>query len=202
MHARKIWKDKRIYPTYEPYPVSWDLHGEDYSSKPDHALKNESPERIKNQTFEDSPDLAGDASYPDWFQSRPIASNDERSFSPLHLLRSLFSDRLDFLQRALEELEVSKQEREELTCEALDELDREIRECERYLALIQGALNDPERRRHLERRLFELKRERRRESLLSWKDLVLLRSDIRKLKREIEAQERTAGSTENRNAPT
>jgi len=202
MHARKIWNDKRIYPKYEPYPVSWDLHGEDYSSKTEDGLKTGSQERTENKTLEDFSDLAGDASFPDWFQSRPITSNDERSFRPLHLLRTLFSDRLDFLHRALEELESSMTEREELTREALEELDMEIRDCDRYLALIQGLLNDPERRRNLERRLFELKRERRREALLSWRDIVWLRGEIRKLRREIEAQERTVGSTVNRNVPT
>jgi len=202
MHARKIWKDKRIYPKYEPYPVSWDLHEQDYSAESKLGAKTKLVEPSENPSFDEFSDLAGDASLPDWFQSRPIASNDERSFSPLHLLRSLFSDRLDFLHRALEELESSMTEREELTREALEELDMEIRDCDRYLALIQGLLNDPERRRNLERRLFELKRERRREALLSWRDIVWLRGEIRKLRREIEAQERTVGSSEKRDAPT
>lgn len=58
-----------------------------------------------------------------------------------------------------------------MTSYELEELDHEIEECERYLAILQGMLNDPEKRKQLERRLFELKKERRREALLSWRNL-------------------------------
>ena len=88
-----------------------------------------------------------------------------------------------------------------MTSHELEELDHEIEECEGSLAILQGMLNDPEKRRHLERRLFELKRERRREALLSWRDLVWLRGEIRKLQRELDSLRRTGQSPENRETP-
>ena len=63
-------------------------------------------------------------------------------------------------------------------------------------------LNDFERRRHLERQLLELKRHRRQEAVMSWRDLISLKREIRALKREIDSLGRTAGSTPNRDAPT
>jgi hypothetical protein len=61
--------------------------------------------------------------------------------------------------------------------------------------------NHSGQRRHLQRILLELKRERRREALLSWADLLRLKNEIRKLQREIDAIGKTAKSTENRDAP-
>jgi hypothetical protein len=113
------------------------------------------------------------------------------------LLNSLFADRLDFLQRALEELQGAQREREKLAQDALEELDSDILECERSLA----ALLDPDRKEQLRRRLLGLKGERRREKLLTWRDIVWLRGEIRKLQRDAEAFGRTAKSAENRDAP-
>ena len=105
------------------------------------------------------------------------------------------------LQRALDELEGSRQDRRKLTRDALAELDADIAQCERYLAVIQGFLNDPERRRHLERRLSDLKRERRKETLMNWRDLVWLKAEIRTLQRDIDSFGRAAASGGNRERP-
>ena len=58
--------------------------------------------------------------------------------------------------------------------------------CERTLRLYrEQPLNDFERRRHLERQLADLKRQRRQEQVMSWRDLLNLRSEIRRLQREV-----------------
>jgi len=74
----------------------------------------------------------------------------------------------------------------------LEDIDSEIREREHRFSLV--LINLPDEKRYLERRLLDLKRERRRETLLSWRDLVWLRS-------EIAALGRTAKSAENRDVP-
>jgi hypothetical protein len=191
----------KIYPKYQPYPLSWDFEGEAYSSE---SGADSEPGRPNGNhpVRENSHDLITDSSRLDWLPLKPIPSNDERPLRPLSLLHSLFADRLDLLQRALEELESAKKERQQLVRYALDELDPEIQECEQSLARVVDVLNGRERRRDIERRLFELKRERRREALLSWRDLVWLKSEIRKLQREIDAIGRTARPDENQEAPT
>jgi hypothetical protein len=200
MRGRKNTVGK-IYPKYQPYPLSWDFKGEVYSSE---SGADSEPGRPNGNhpVRENSHGLITDASHPDWFSSKTIPSNDERPLRPLSLLHSLFADRLGFLQRALDELESAKNERQQLVRYALDELDPEIRECEQSLARVVDVLNGRERRRDIERRLFELKRERRREALLSWRDLVWLKGEIRKLQHEIDTFARTAASTENRENPT
>jgi DNA repair exonuclease SbcCD ATPase subunit len=130
-----------------------------------------------------------------------IPSSEERGLRPLHLLQSLFSDHLSFLQSALDELESPKKERQRLVRYALNEVDSDIQDADVSLSTLKAALNYTERRRHLERRLFELKRERRREALLNWRDLIWLKGEIRKLQSEIDTLNRTAGSAENQEAP-
>lgn len=201
MRRRKIWNDK-VYKTYRPYPVSLEDKERDYSSNGQTEPTNSFHDMVKlhnNERFLDCLDRSHD-DHP--MPSKSLPSNDERPLRPLRLLHSLFADRLGFLQRALDELESAKKERQQLVRYALDELDPEIRECEQSLARVVDVLNGRERRRDLERRLFDLKRERRRETLLNWRDLVWLKGEIRKLQREIDAIGRTAKSNENQEAPT
>ena len=99
------------------------------------------------------------------------------------------------------ELEEARKEREQLTEYALKELDPEIDECEVSLSALKAAMNNTERRRDLERRLFNLKRERRHECHKSWKDLVYLKQAIGKLKKEIDSISGTANTAKNRKAP-
>jgi len=198
MHGRKNSGEK-FYPTYKPYPVSWDVQRGLYSEEPPNEPQTPPFRPTKKDPFEDFPDLAGDASSPDLSPPKPVISNEEQAFRPLRILQSLFADRLDFLQRALDELETSKDERQVLTRYALEDLDSEIRECDRSLGVLlcETALDNPDERHHLERRLLDLKRERRREALLSWRDLVWLKGEIRKLQREIDSLGRTARSAQN-----
>lgn len=192
----------KIYPKYQPYPLSFDSKEEIYS----HDTADSSEPRLTNRSsvgpVEDFRDLIGEPTPPDWLATKPLSSNDARPLRPLRLLQSLFADRLSFLQRALDELESAKKERQHLMQYALEELDPEIQDCELSLSTLKSGLNDPENRKHLERRLSDLKRERRREALLSWRDLVWLKGEIRKLQREIDALGSTAASAENRDAPT
>lgn len=114
MHGRKWQRQvaKRVYPTYEPYIASLDSEGDVYSQNS--VDKSETPpDKMKNPSFEDFPDLAGDPAPRDFFaQLGPRTSNHVRGFRPLLLLQSLFSDRIDFLHRSLEELDAARQERE------------------------------------------------------------------------------------------
>jgi len=194
----------KIYPKYQPYPLSFDSKEKNYfleapdDSEPWLRLTRGNGTKPSG----DFHDLISDPISADWFATKPLTSNDERPLRPLRLLQSLFADRLSFLQRTLEELESAKNERQQLIKCALDELDPEIQKCEQSLSTLVDMLNGRERRRDIERKLFELKRERRREALLSWRDLIWLKGEIRKHQREIDTFGRTAASAENRKAPT
>lgn len=183
----------KVYPKYQPYPTTWDLKNEPYSL--DH-LSDSRPDNVSDNddSIKDFHDLISDPDFPDHSLPEPLPSNDESHSRPLRLLQSLFADRLCFLQRALDELEGARKDREQLAQYALKELDPEIQECEVSLSALKAAMNNTERRRNLERRLFELKRQRRSEALTSWRDLVWLRGEIRKLQREIDALDRTNNS--------
>jgi hypothetical protein len=200
MHGRKTVIGK-IYPKYQPYPLTFDSEEATYSTQtPDDS----EPQRGKPENFtslEDFHGLGGEPLPSDWFATKPLPSNDENRLRPLHLLNSLFADRLDFLQRALDELESAKSDREKILQNALDELDSEIRRCELSISTLLDMFNHTGQKRHLQRILLELKRERRRETLLSWADLMQLKSEIRKLQREIDALNKTAKSAENRDTP-
>ena len=89
MHGRKFEREK-IYPTYKPYPFSLDSPVNDYSNETSKGFEKKPASRVENQSFEGFPDLAGDISLPEWFQSKPIPSKDEGNFRPLRLLNSLF----------------------------------------------------------------------------------------------------------------
>jgi len=101
-------------------------------------------------------------------------------------------------------LEDAGQKRERLTGAALEDIDSHIRDCDWAIALLKDnkLLNDFDRRKHLERQLLELKRQRRQEAVMSWRDLVSLKREIRALKREIDSLGRTASSAKNREAST
>jgi len=182
--------------------VSFDSKENGYSLETPEKDRPCSTDGSISDFLQDFDNLLAGPDQPNPFQQKPTPSNDESGMRPLRLLNSLFADRLSFLQNALDELEAAKKEREQLIRYALDELDPEIRECEVSLSALKAALNYTERRRNLERRLFELKRERRREALLSWRDITLLKSEIRKLSKEIDALTSTARTAENRKAPT
>jgi len=201
MRGKKWWR-KKIYSTYRPYPVSRDLNDESYSSEDEANSGNQTSGQKKTSVLQNFDDLIGDTGHFDRFPSEPMHSNAENSFRPYHLVQSLFADRLNFLQRALDELESAKKERQQLVKDALDELDSEISQCDRSIATLKAAFNNTEQQRHIERKLLELKRDRRREALLSWRDLVWLKGEIRKLQREIDTIGRTSNSNENKEAPT
>ena len=190
----------KVYEKYQPYPVTWDLKSEQY---PSDDMKESRPKDAtdNDDSSKDFHDLISDPDFPGRSFSEPLPSSHETNSRPLHLLQSLFADRLSFLQRALDELEGAKKDREQLAQYAMKELDPEIRECEISLSAMKAAMNNTERRRDLERRLFDLKRERRYECLRSWKDMVWLKNEIRKLKREIETLKGTANTADNRKSP-
>lgn len=201
MHGAKNFTGNP-YPTYRPYPFSLDMEGKGYSRGHNEGPETEKSFRSGELTFDDDiSDFKADLNPSGHSLSRPLPSDHESSFRPLRLLRSLFSDRLNFLERALGEFESAKDDRETLTRKALCELDHDIKRCESTLAALPHGVGDPERRRNLERQLIELRRDRRRESLLSWRDIVWLKGEIRKIKREIDALSRTSRKAENQEHP-
>ena len=191
---RKAWKDRRIYPTYEPYPVSDISDDWNYSSGEDFL-----PDDRDTRDRAGSLKVSGHPDSPLSFPLLPPEScgNPPQAFpGPLRMLESLFSERLDFFNLALCELEGARKEREKLTSEALGEIDSEIGDCERALSFPLLIVADE--RRMLERRLSELKRERGRQKISCWRDLVWLRAEIRKLKKQISStpvavMEKTSG---------
>lgn len=190
---------EEVYSTYRPYPVSRDAKGNSYSEKKETEPGTTRPR--KDDVPDEFPDLIGDPTPPDWYAPQPnpsISGTGPRSF---HLMQSLFSDRTNFLQRALDELEDAKRERQTLTQKAMEDIDSEIQKCKQSLHVLEGMLNEPNRRQQLERRLFELERERRREALLSWRDYIWLKSEIRKLQREIDSFSNTSATAQNHDVP-
>ena len=103
MNCRK-WMKEEIYSTYKPYPVSWDSKENSYSSD---ILDNtgSKPSQMPDKgSLQEFPDINDDPGFFDRTITESSESSVDKSFHPLHLLQSLFSDRLDFLQRALDEL--------------------------------------------------------------------------------------------------
>jgi hypothetical protein len=192
----------RIYPKYQPYPLTFGSEDCLYASEPPEDSRSLPDNHRISESSDDLPNLTDDRPTPDWLYPESPPSNDAAGLHPLRHLQSLFSDRLDFLQRALDDLESAKRERQQIVGSALEDLDSEISRCEKSMATLKAAFNNTEQQRLLERRLLELKRDRRRETLLSWRDLIWLRAEIRKLQREIETLEKTAGPVKNQDAPT
>jgi hypothetical protein len=192
----------KIYPKYQPYPLTFGSEDCPYASEPlDDSRPSPDNHRI-SESSDDLPDLTDDRQTPDWLFPESSPSNDAARLHPLRHLQALFSDRLDFLQRALDDLESAKKERQQIVESAIEDLDSEISHCEKSMATLKAAFNNTEQQRLLEHRLLDLKRDRRREALLSWRDLVWLRAEIRKLQREIETLGKTAGPARNQEAPT
>jgi predicted transcriptional regulator len=192
----------KIYPKYQPYPLTFDEEGSPYAAEtPEDSRSLPDNHRI-SEPSDDLPDLTDDRETPDRLWPESPSSNDTARLHPLRHLQSLFSDRLDFLHRALDDLESAKKERQEIVKSALEDLDSEVSRCDKSMATLKAGFNNTEQQRLLERRLLELKRDRRREALLSWRDLIWLKAEIRKLQREIETLEKTAGPIGNRQPPT
>lgn len=186
----KQWRRKsaRRYPTYEPYPVSFGPDEDVYADSSDiPGLPPEAPEKSKldDAAFDD------DSSLPDWFDAGQVRPDDEIGFKPFRLLQSIFSERLSFLERSLYELDMARNERQQMTDKALEEIDHDIAECMRYLSVIKGILNNRERKRELERKVTDLKRERRHIELSSWRDVQSVQMQSRRLKQELDSLSRT-----------
>ena len=98
----------RIYPKYQPYPVTWDSKEDTYSAEnlPDSPTGTTIG---RNNSVDDFHGLISDPDFTDSNISKPLPSNEEGHVRPLRLLQSLFTDRLSFLRNALDELEAAKQ---------------------------------------------------------------------------------------------
>ena len=80
MHGRKFTREK-IYPTYKPYPFSLDSPVNDYSGETSHGFEKKPISPIENQSLKGIPDLAGDISLPEWFQSKQIPSRGKETIN-------------------------------------------------------------------------------------------------------------------------
>ena len=197
---------EKVYPTYRPYPVTGPDRGPDYLSGPEaleDGIRNSDADGPRSDGFfEALEDPLPEVPFSPSSGGSPPAGE----FRPLAQLGSLFADRLDFLHRALEELEGAREERQTLTQTALDDLAEQIEGARWMLHEVSppGAVNDPEghRRRHLERHLADLKRQRRQEQVLGWRDRIGLAEQIRRLQREIESLGKTVPPPKKRDAST
>ena len=81
MHGRKLSRAGNPYPTYKPYPLSWDSKHNGYSPDDSESPETASLDRLKNASLKDFPDLIGDPAPAEWLPSKPITSNRKRSFS-------------------------------------------------------------------------------------------------------------------------
>ncbi len=194
----------KVYPTYQPYPLSWDLERQSYAARATDPSLSLPPDSVEESAIPDLSHPLEDWSPLEAPDRRPTERDGEPRFRPLQLMRSLFSDRLDLLNATLRELEAARDQRKKMTAAALEDIDSDIEECDRSLSLLKGhmVLNDFEKRRHLERQLLELKRQRRQETVMSWRDLLALGREIRALRREIDSLGRTKDTAKNREAPS
>ncbi|MDK2465122.1 MAG: hypothetical protein QI223_10170, partial [Candidatus Korarchaeota archaeon] len=162
---------------------------------PSTDLPSEPDSASDSQTF--LPELTGETPEPatSFLDSQP----HDRPFRPLALLRSLFSDRLELLVSTLRHLEEAEKERKALVDRGLEEIDERIEACEEALSLFrrERVLNNLEQRRHLERHLMELKRQRRQELVWSWRDLIWLKREIANLQRQVAALQGRVDETSN-----
>ena len=190
--------EPEVYGTYEPYPVS--RRGESHNYPQDTGPPGEMGGRRMGDSGDadaESSYLVGDSGPTDWSMPTPPRSGTGRP-GALAILGSLFADRLGILQAALRELETAEEERRSLGGSALEDIDSRIRECENALRVFrrERALNDLERRKHLERQLLELKRQRHHEAVLSWRDVLSLRRETMTLQREIASVTGTVSSAD------
>lgn len=181
----KPFDDQKPYGIYKRYSTSTTDSAPDYGEQSSTELPSEVDGQFDREIS--LPDLAGDAAEPP--DSILDSKLHERAFRPLALLRSLFSDRLELLASTLRQLQEAEKERKALVGQALREIDERIAACEQALALFrrERVLNNIEQRRHLERHLMELKRQRRQELVWSWRDLIWLKREIANLQRQIAA---------------
>lgn len=181
----KPFDDQKPYGIYKRYPASTTASASNYDGHSTPELPSEVDGRPDHEIS--LPDLAGDAAEP--ADSILDYKPHERMFRPLALLRSLFSDRLELLTSTLRHLQQAEKERKAMVDQALREIDERIAACEEVLALFrrERVLNNIEHRRHLERHLMELKRQRRQELVWSWRDLIWLKREIANLQRKIAA---------------
>jgi len=184
MSGAKSSRGRKTYGTDSPYPVSLRDSGADYEDGHGPPEANPAKPFELDDLFDSFPRDPDDR--PTRWSADTVRGDGHDRPKPLSVLASLFSDRMDFLRAALDELKRAEQDRHAMTREALEDIDSMIEYCERTLRLYrQQPLNDFERRRHLERQLADLKRQRRQEQVMSWRDLLSLRSEIRRLQREV-----------------
>jgi hypothetical protein len=114
-HARREDGPEKVYPTYRPYPVTWGSERLDYPAETGERTGRQGTGQAEADPFDGVPDLIGDPPAFEWHPCEPPRSNGGTTFRPLGLLQSLFADRLNFLERALDELEAAGQERQRPT---------------------------------------------------------------------------------------
>lgn len=204
MSGAKPSRGRKVYDQDSPYPVTLRDTRAVYEDRRGHRDDGEPAESSGPEDLFESLDLIRDERPRHWSSHDALVRDECQRPGPLSVLSNLFSDRLDFLHAALRELEQEKSRREGLAAQAFEDIDSHIRDCDRAIALLRDnkLLNDFDRRRHLERQLLELKRQRRQEAIMSWRDLVSLKREIRALKREIDSLGKAISSTPNRDALT
>ncbi len=186
-----------IYECYEPYPSTRPSRVRDYDHENAEDLIADLPAHDSRDHTRSLSDLLGDHGPTDLSLPSPPQANGDRAFRALPIIGSLFADRIDMLRATLDELTQADRDRHAMTTEALEDIDYRMAECERILSIYRSsrALNDFRRRRHFERMLMDLKRQRHQEAVLSWRDILTLRREIRSIEREMASLGRVTPSS-------
>ena len=97
-------------------------------------------------------------------------------------------DRLKFLEGRINELQDSMKTRDNLHKKMIDEIDKDIDEKQ---AMIRS-ISDMDEKRNLKLDISVLRREKRREYVQFWRDILELRTEMRELMEELEMESKIA----------
>ncbi len=97
-------------------------------------------------------------------------------------------DRLQFLEQRIDELQTSMKTREQLHTQMLAEIDKDVEEKQ---AMIRS-ISDMDEQRNLKLDISVLRREKRREYVQYWRDVLELRTELRELMEEFQVESKIA----------
>ena len=104
------------------------------------------------------------------------------------LIGNIF-ERVKFLETRIKDLENSLKNRQLINNRAIDEITQDIDEKQSKI----NTLNDPDMIRDLQLDLTNLKMERRRETLMFWKDILELQRELHELREQLAIESKVAG---------
>lgn len=121
-------------------------------------------------------------------KKRVMPRIEEQKLEPLkrltpQVIGSLF-DRVNFLKQRINEINSSIKDREKLNDDVLTDIDVDIMEKEK----MQAQATDTDERRNIKLDISILRREKRQERILFWRDILELKTELRKLLEQYETE--------------